>query len=204
MEPTQHKRERAERLPLNPVATGILQSDATRWLSKATKWPTQILPGKLSQKLFISQEGGYTYFLSNSTAELLRISYKFLKDLEDISIEKIDSSLMLNKLMLDSGIRNEHFCMWMLVQLLEIMPLWWIVNSCIMMLLQISYLKTNKVIWWCAEASQVVRYYSELKDFNRSQKFDLKQVSDLFVHNLQKLLYLCMMLVANDIIACLD
>ena len=89
--------------------------------------------------------------------------------------------------MSNSSVRNKHFCMWMLVQLLEIMPLWCIVISCIMMLLQISCLKTNMVIWWCAKASQVVNYYSDLKDFNQSQKFDSKQVSDLFVHNLRKL-----------------
>ena len=145
------------------------------------------MPGKFSQKLFISQEEGYTYksVPSRTFAELLKIYYKFPKDSEKISIDKMDISLMLIRLMTNlnsmsnSSVRNKHLCMWMLVQLLEIMPLWCIVISCIMMLLQISYLKTNMVIWCCAKTTQVVRYYSDLKDFNQSQKFESKQVSDL-------------------------
>ena len=80
--------------------------------------------------------------------------------------------------------------MWMLLQLFEIMPLWRIVVF-YMMLLQVSYLKTNMKFWCClTKAAQVVRIYSDLNDFNQSQKFDFKQVSDLFVHNLRKLLYI--------------
>ena len=65
-EPPQHKRRRAERLLLDPVPTGILQS-------KATRWPMQTLPEKLRQQLLISQEG-YAYILSKSNSDLLVLS----------------------------------------------------------------------------------------------------------------------------------
>ena len=103
-----------------------------------------------------------------------------IETVEDLRVNELVENL--NK-MSDSSVRNKHFCMWMLLQLFEIMPLWRIVVF-YMTLLQVSCLKTNTYFWCCmTNAAQVVKNYSELNDFNQSQKFDLKQVSD-FLCNL--------------------
>ena len=154
----------AQALLLDPVPTGILQSEATRW-------PMQTLPEKLRQQLLISQEEGYTCISSNSNSDLIvrsepfcefiayymndislqrlkihyefsldKINYEFLRDLNIMSVDEIDVKL---NIMSDSSVRiaqhlgqvthsphialinlcfDNHFCMWMLLQLSEIMP----------------------------------------------------------------------------------
>ena len=76
----------------------------------------------------------------NISQKRLEIHYKFLNDLNKMS----DSSVRI----------DNHFCMWMLLQLFEIMPLWHIVVF-YMTLLHVSYLKTKR-FWCCAETTQVV------------------------------------------------
>ena len=163
VDPTQRKRQRAERLPPNPVATGILQSDATRWLSKATKWPTQTLPGKLCQtKLFISQEGGSTYFLSNSNFDI-RVEKPFYEFLGDLNIV-VPSRMFAELLKINYKVLRKK----------NLKKISKDISLMLIELLQISCWKTNKVIQCCTNTTRVVRDYSELKDFNQSQKFASK------------------------------
>ena len=151
VDPTQRMRERAERLPPNPVATGILQSDATRWLSKATKWPTQSLPEKLCQtKLFISQKGSHTYFLSNSNLDI-RFEKPFNEFLEDINIT-VPSRMFAELLETNYKFLRKK-------NLKEASS---DISLMLIELLQISYLKTNKVIQCCTNTTQAVVCYSEL------------------------------------------
>ena len=117
----------------------------------------------------------------NISQQRLEIHCEFLKDFDIMSID-------LNK-MSDSSVRiDNHFCMWMLLQLFEIMPLWRIVVI-YRTLLQVSYLKTNTFFWCClTKAAQVVRIYSDLNDFNQVRNLILKQVSD-FLCNLLYMMY---------------
>ena len=80
-------------------------------------------------------------------------------------------------IMSDSSVRiDNHFCMWMLLQLFEIMPLWRIVVF-YMMLLQVSCLKTNTYFWCCmTNAAQVVKNYSDLKYLFKPENLIPKQV----------------------------
>ena len=134
-EPPQHKRRRAERLLLDPVATGLQ--------SEATKWPMQSsLPEKLNQKKFISQETDYTCISSISSSDIIVMSEPFCKfitcymnDLDIMSDSSVTTRHLgqMNHSLLHIALNNacidKHFCMWMLLQLLE------------MTLLQVSYLK---------------------------------------------------------------